>query len=238
MKNLKKVIIAVLFLAFIANVQTAFANHGDKVKTKANYMEGDVLRVSTKSGLKLREEPSLNSRVFAKMQMGDEVTVLNTLSFEREQTIELVEGSWVYVDYHGMTGYTFDGFLSKLPLPSNGFSITELIELHYDVVSSRDTVYAGEQMKNTRVYENGIEVMNYYGEGGGYTEVRLPGVRLSEAYVFCMNTMPEFVEFAKRMRVKRNKNKAIIEYSSETEYTEMTIKEEDGVAVISTFSGC
>jgi len=53
-----------------------------------------------------------------------------------------------------------------------------------------------------------------------------------------MNTMPEFNEFAKRMRVKRNKNKDIIEYSSGTEYMEITIKEVDGVAVISTFSGC
>jgi len=231
MKNLGKIIIAVLFFAFTLNVQNAFATHG-------NYLEGDILKVTAKSGLKLRAEPSLNSRVFAKMQLGDEVRVLNTLRFDRAQTIELVEGSWVYVYYNGMEGFAFDGFLSTLPTPSNEFSLTELIELNYDVMEAQDTTYAGEQMKRTKRYQNGIEVMNYYGEGGGYTEVRLPGIRLSEAYVLCMNTLPEFEDFAKRMRVKRDEDRNIIEYSSSTDYTEMNVKEDDGVVVISLFSGC
>ncbi len=231
MKNLKRIVVAVLFFAFVLNVSNVYADQG-------NYIEGDQLKVIARSGLKLREEPSLNSRVFAKMQMGDEVTVLNTLSFERKQTIELVEGTWIYVDYHGMKGFTFDGFLSNLPTPTNDFSITELIELTYDVVDTQDTIYAGDQYKKVQRYENGIEVMNYIGEGGGYTEVRLPGARLSEAYMLCMTTLPEFQEFARRMRVKRDSDRNIIEYSSSTEYTEMTIKEEDGEAVISLFSGC
>ena len=47
MKNLKKIIIVVLFFAFIVYVQNAFADQG-------NYIEGVVLRVNAKSGLKLR----------------------------------------------------------------------------------------------------------------------------------------------------------------------------------------
>ncbi len=203
-----------------------------------NYIEGAVLRVNAKSGLKLREEPSLNARVFTTMDFGEEVTVLNTLGFQRTQTIELVQGNWVYVEYRGFKGFAFDGFLTDLPLPTSNFDLLELIELTADVVT--DSVAIGDhgQEKTVKIYENGIEVNNIDGEGGVFIEVVLPDTRLSEAYVLCMNTIPDFEEMMKTMRVKRDDERNIVAYKSQYDYKEVQIKAVGGKVVVRMYAGC
>ena len=233
MKNTRKIFsILVLFALLLSTISV-------QATTPNNYMEGAVLQVIAKSGLKLREEPSLNARVFTTMDWGDEVTVLNTMGFERSQTIELVEGNWVYVSYQGFKGFAFDGFLSDLPLPASNFDLFELIELTYDVVEYRDSVLSdlGSEQK-VRIYENGFELRNFYSDGGTFTELVLPNTRLSEAYMLCQNTIPSFDEFMKNIRVKRNADRQIIEYKSDYELTEIKIREVGGGVVVSLFSGC
>ena len=232
MKNLKKIISILALFALLFNCNSVQA-------TPNNYIEGARLQVIAKSGLKLREEPSLNSRVFTTMDWGEEVTVLNTMGFQRSQTIELVQGNWVYVEYRGFKGFTFDGFLSDLPLPASDFDLFELIELTYDVIEQKDTVLTdiGQEQK-IRIYENGFELRNFFSEGGTFTELVLPDTRLSEAYMLCQNTIPSFEEIMKTIRVKRNENRQIIEYKGEYDFTEIKIREEGNGVVVSLFSGC
>lgn len=231
MKNSKRIFSLLTLFALLLSTFSAEAT------TPNHYMEGAQLRVTAKSGLKLREEPSLNARVFTTMDWGDEVVVLNTLNFERSQTIELVEGNWVYVSFNGFKGFTFDGFLSDLPLPESDFDLFELIDLSYDVVDHSDTILSDSEQR-VRIYENGFELRNYFGEGGTFTELTLPQTRLSEAYMLCQNTIPGFQDFMKSIRVKRDTERHIIEYYSGDEFTEIKIREVGDGVVVSLFSGC
>lgn len=237
MKNLVKIISLITFCALFTNLnvlQAADNNYNPKT-----YIEGDVLKVNAKSGLLLREEPSLNARVFTKMKFGDEVRVLNTLNFDRQQTIELVEGNWVFVEFNGFKGFAFDGFLSDLPLPASTFDLFELIELTYDVIEQTDTIVSGQE-KSVSVYDNGFEINSFYGNGGEYKEVKLANTRIAEAYVMCVNTIPQFGEFMKRMRVKRNKKGQIVQYKSSFGMNAITIKEKGDEVIVSYFTehGC
>ncbi len=233
MKNAKRIFSLLTLFALLLSTISLQAN------TPNHYMEGAQLRVTAKSGLKLREEPSLNSRVFTTMDWGDEVIILNTMNFERSQTIELVEGNWVYVSYNGFKGFTFDGFLSDLPLPESNFDLFELIDLTYDVVEQRDSILSEEgSEQKVRIYANGFELRNFYGEGGSFTELVLPQTRLSEAYMLCQNTIPGFHDFMKNIRVKRDSDRHIVEYYSDDEYKEIKIREEGDGVVVSLFSGC
>ncbi|MFK7810695.1 MAG: SH3 domain-containing protein [Saprospiraceae bacterium] len=234
MKNLRKILSLLTLIALLLSTFSIQAT-----TTPDYYMEGATLRVNAKSGLKLREEPSLNSRVFTTMSWGDEVTVLNTLEFERSQTIELVEGNWVYVSFNGFKGFTFDGFLTDLPLAESNFDLFELIELSYDVVEQKDTILSNEGSEHrTRIYENGFELRNYFTEGGTFTELVLPNTRMSEAYMLCQNTLPVFKEFMKRIRVKRDEERHIVQYKGDDEFTEIIIREEGDGVVVSMYSGC
>jgi len=86
-----------------------------------NFEPGDALKVFANSGLKLRMEPSQHAESVLVIPFGDEVIVLNTFDFPKENAdrIGWIDGHWVLVDYFGLQGYVFDGFLSSLPIPDH-----------------------------------------------------------------------------------------------------------------------
>ena len=84
-----------------------------------NYKQGDTLRIFALSGLKLRNEGNINSKVLSNIKFGEKVVIIDTFQFDSKkvQIIEEFSGQWVKVKYDTLEGYTFDGFLSSLPMP-------------------------------------------------------------------------------------------------------------------------
>ena len=82
-----------------------------------DFSADDTLNVFALSGLKLRSAPSVHSSVLEILQYGDQVKVVSTLDFEKKWQIGWVKGHWIKVDFYGLEGFLFDGYLSPLPVP-------------------------------------------------------------------------------------------------------------------------
>jgi hypothetical protein len=85
-----------------------------------NYKPGDKLYVAPTTGLNIRTQPSLQAPTLAKLQYNSTVTIL-TEPTETEQ-IQVsdfnggklnLQGNWVKVKAGEVTGYVFDGMLSR-----------------------------------------------------------------------------------------------------------------------------
>lgn len=92
------------------------------------FEKNDTLNVIAFSGLNVREYPSRNSKILYKLNYGDKITVENTRRIKKD-TIEMRIGNWILVNNGKISGYTFDGFLTKMNVPS--FNQIE----DYDLVS-------------------------------------------------------------------------------------------------------
>lgn len=75
----------------------------------------DLLYVSAKDGINLREEASTKSQVLKKIPYGMEVQSKH--AEQVKDTINNINGQWIKISYGGYTGFVFDAYLSRLPLP-------------------------------------------------------------------------------------------------------------------------
>jgi len=80
------------------------------------------------SGIKLREDKNLDSKILINIPYGEKVIVLNeTLDYFE---IDNIIGNWVKIRYKDIEGYVFGGYLSVLPAPSRKhFSVGEIYSL-------------------------------------------------------------------------------------------------------------
>lgn len=90
----------------------------------------DTLHVWAESGLLIREQPNINSPVIGKLSYGDTVVVeeyVRGSEFSSEVIPEVkkdgivrpkisLSSSYIKISYAGSKGYTFGGYLSKLPV--------------------------------------------------------------------------------------------------------------------------
>jgi len=119
------------------------------------------------SGLKLRAQPNLSSKILKVIPYGDKVSVQKLL--DDSLRIEWMSGSWVEVMHEGEVGYVFDGFISDLPLPKWEFELTQndldltypvisWAEHNYDEVKRPDTFSNDEMNKVTQFLEQKIRL--------------------------------------------------------------------------------
>ena len=157
------------------------------------FTEGAELFVMANSGLTLRAEPNLKAESLGVVDFGASVTVLNQPdSVESQQKIEWVEGNWVFVEYDGVHGYMFDGYLSDLPLPLYDFEKCQLdMDLIYPLESwseinlgldKSDTLNAGALQKVTDIFEGGDKLIKTKKNDEYKVELFLSDVRLMDAY--------------------------------------------------------
>ena len=95
--------IATLFCIFFCN--TSFAQQYD-----CEGDAGDLYVVNAKSGLALRDAPSLYSNKITAVPFGKSITVCDITS-GLDENIEGKDGQWVKAFYRGKSGWMFDGFL-------------------------------------------------------------------------------------------------------------------------------
>lgn len=119
---MKKGLFCVLLI--ISSATFLAANH---------FIEGEQLTIYATSGLKLRSIPSVQGKVLAIMNFGETVTVSikDTISKTKNDQFGWVKGQWVRVEYRGIEGYAFDGFLSHLPFQSLFFESVECQDLAF-----------------------------------------------------------------------------------------------------------
>ena len=94
--------------------------------SKGNYIENDTLNVLAINGLNIRLAKSGQSEKIGNIKYGESVVIKNTFKFAHKDTIERRAGNWVEINYKDKTGFIFDGYLSKLPVPKlNDFEESE-----------------------------------------------------------------------------------------------------------------
>jgi len=157
------------------------------------FVEGSQLYVMANSGLTLRMEPSLNSESLGVAEFGSSVSVLNQPdSIQNIEKLNWVEGKWIYVEYDGVTGYMFDGYLSDLPMPIYEFEKCQLdLDLLYPLESWAEVnlgnseskvIEAGALKKVTDRFEGGEKMVRSHKEDDYKMELYLNDVRIMDVY--------------------------------------------------------
>ena len=184
-KNVLKVLFASMLMV-IFYVQM-WATNGP------GFTEGTQLYVVANSGLSLRLEPNKSGEVLVVADFGSSVSVLNQPdSVSYFDKVDWVEGNWVYVEYDGITGYMFDGYLTDLPLPLYEFEKCQLdLDLIYPLESwselnlgefEQKVIQAGVLKKETNKYLGGEKMIRSQKEDDFKLELYLNDVRLMDAY--------------------------------------------------------
>ncbi len=153
------------------------------------YESGQELNVYASSGLKLRAHPSTGSEVIDIIPFGSRVTVINTFEFSDENTarIDWIDGHWILVEYEGMAGYLFDGYLSPLPFPgteseictdgySYAFTLGEYIQEHY----GQQSIIDSSTQYYFTMHDFGIKRKIWQKEDHQKIEIEWPGVKINE----------------------------------------------------------
>lgn len=80
----------------------------------------DTLQVFHPEGLKLRESPGFMAPASITIHYGEKVIVLKSYSGDADKavTIDKIPGHWILVRFQENSGFVFDGYLSRLPIPA------------------------------------------------------------------------------------------------------------------------
>lgn len=169
-----------------------------------NKEQGSTLNVTAESGLKMRSTPSLDGKLIQVIPFGEAVTVVNSNS-ENEEQIEWIAGNWIEVEYDGISGYVFDGFLNQLATPTYAFERTvddmDLIyplmawaEYRYDDISAPDTVFNGTVTKLIQPMTSGTVLKKYDDPYLFKIDVELENIRVMDAYQLLHSMLNEKYE--------------------------------------------
>ena len=164
------------------------------------YTAGAKLNVFASSGLKLRAFPNLNSEVLDIVRYGDQVEVINTFNFSEDKAdrIEWMDGHWIMVEYDGIAGYLFDGYLSTLPFPGSedeicqdGYSFAYTLTKYFESNFARYEVLDSSEHKMIYLLEDGIKIKNQIGENTWSTNIELPTIKISEVLNIMRSMLPD-----------------------------------------------
>lgn len=184
LKAIKRVFAITLMVIFYFQM---WASNGPR------FIEGTQLYVMANSGLTLRMEPNMNSESLGVVEFGSSVSVLNQPdSVLNTQKLNWVEGKWIYVEYDGVMGYMFDGYLSDLPMPIYEFEKCQMdLDLVYPLESWAEvnlgeseskSVEAGALKKITDRFVGGEKMVRSHKNEDFKLELYLNDVRLMDAY--------------------------------------------------------
>jgi len=80
--------------------------------TEVEYKNLPKFYINAKSGLNVREKPSIKGEKLTKLNYNEKVYVTDTLQVA---TIGKVTGKWLEIQFPGIKGYIFSPYISKLP---------------------------------------------------------------------------------------------------------------------------
>ena len=175
--------ILILFTLLTGMIGTGLAN-GNKPMSTAE--------VVAQSGLSLRAGPSMYSVVLEVIPFAESVTIIEDDRLNAEK-IDWVQGAWVKVEFEGVSGYVFDGFLSPLPTPLKEFELVSddlnftyafesWMDYRFVKVQTSDTIQKEDSFAKIIHYFDNDQIMfqqdgaDYYMVGGIISDVRIMDV--------------------------------------------------------------
>ncbi len=165
-----------------------------------DYSANDKLTVWAKTGLTMRQTADSKGEKITAVPFGAVVTVLKeTLKTKPYSVTEFkgyeLKGFWVKVQYGKMTGYVFDGYLSKLVAPAVEAEGAKADSDMFDQYYKRNAKRKGERVdqKSQRgnpyecyeqAFEDGTTLKVDIGEGGSSRVLTFKkGITLEEAFL-------------------------------------------------------
>lgn len=165
------------------------------------FTEGTELYVVASSGLTMRTNPDMRAKSVGVIPYGASVIAITQNDSLIKQRINWVEGSWIHVEYDGMQGYMFDGYLTDLPLPLYEFEmcagdldILYPLENYIDVNMELAHSDTSETLHKTRMvkYDDAGNKMVRIMDDNFYTmELYMSDVRIMDVYHLLMSMVPE-----------------------------------------------
>lgn len=111
--------------------------------------------ISSKDGLKMRENPDTSGKQIAIIPEGDKVLLLEESG--NEISISNITGRWSKVKWNDKTGWVFGGFLSTVPVLKS-----DLLEGHFTKIAIDSSPEGGEGCKALKKVNDD----SVYGSGG------------------------------------------------------------------------
>ncbi|MDH3244628.1 MAG: SH3 domain-containing protein [Saprospiraceae bacterium] len=182
----------VMLLALAATIQAT--SHTDP------WLEGTYVNVFAPSGMKLRAQPNQNSEVLDIVRYADQVKILNTFDYcdDHFDRIDWIDGHWILVDYEGVTGYLFDGYLSPLPFPSSedeicsdGYSYAYTLGHYLDQHYPTTQVVDSSAYSLTYLLSNGSKVKRSVSDNYWTIEMQIDGMKISEILNLMRSMVPD-----------------------------------------------
>jgi Bacterial SH3 domain len=195
MQNPTRFCFLIIFLVFFS-----FQSHSQVKRLASVYHPGSRLYVSVYAGLSLRDTPSTAGKVLTVVKYGEPVTVVADGTKPVPITNSGIPGQWVKVKYGELTGYQFDGFLSRFAtmeqhLDVRSYSLfQEYLKTQFKVESynltEQDTTGAGEYLEECK-FVNGIAYKRN-GVEYAYTFISFPAsvITFQEVYFMARGAYP------------------------------------------------
>ncbi len=164
-----------------------------------NYNQGDELVVWAKSGLNLREEPNIQSKVITKIVLGKTVVAQEGkdlgwggLEIKDKQTLAdgqgftmTLRGVWVKVKFNDYEGFLFDAYLSKIKY-GNDKPLYKLLIDQKEICN--DYRLRSKLTGNTRrtILNDGTYINSWFYQSGSGYDIMIPFFSFEEAFLICI----------------------------------------------------
>ena len=161
---------------------------------------GQELNVFAPSGLKLRAAPGTDAEILDIVHYGDVVTVINSFEFsdDKKDRIDWIDGHWILVDFQGIAGYLFDGFLSNLNFPgseaelkNDGYSFAYALGEYFDRNFTFHRMLDSTANHQIYLLDQGIKVKRVHADTSWNIWIELPEHKISDV----LNVMRGMIEY-------------------------------------------
>lgn len=152
------------------------------------------------SGLKLRVSPDMESSMLVVIPKGKKVNIIESAEMTGLiNRIDWLDGAWVKVEYRGIKGYVFDGFISSLALPDGpeemtggsfdlAFPLENYALNHFMIYAPCDTLGRGDTFtKILYLNEEGETMETTEDEFYFETSLNLKNISMAEAFNLICN---------------------------------------------------
>ena len=154
-----------------------------------NFPPNTTVYAIAKSGLNIRNKPALEGSKVGRIPFGERLELLETVLEAKEQ-FEGIFGYWVKVQFDSISGYVFDGFLSRIPVlePLEDkdkygcltVNLKKYIISNYNTVDSSEysNYRDGESTHSMKIFNlnNGHKYIDHFGWESWTTELQLSNI--------------------------------------------------------------
>jgi len=182
-----------MILSFVALIFSMLFTQPLQAKTTVDICQtGDVLYVWAKTGLNLRQEPTIHSKRLTILLPGSEVKVLGftqkrfaikTLrATDDEQNPFVIKGNWILVQVGDIQGFVLDTYLLPIQTPKAGVSMKQYLIERSEKVAALGTTE--EDYSFFAQAENNMSIQYESGEYYQNITVTIPEFSIEDGFVF------------------------------------------------------